>query len=199
MNSTSYPTLAEQVFSRNPSLARNAMLAIGGSLLLWASAKLQVPFYPVPMTMQTFVVLIIGTAYGWRLGAVTVALYLAEGALGLPVFAGTPEKGIGLAYMVGPTGGYLVGYVVAAAACGWLASLGWGRKVSTTILSMLAGNALIYAFGLVWLGAVVGWDKPVLAWGLTPFLLGDLLKLVLAAAVLPMAWKAARRSASPKI
>lgn len=195
MNSTPYPTLAEQVFSQNRSFARNAMLAIGGSLLLWASAKLQVPFYPVPMTMQTFVVLMIGTAYGWRLGAVTVALYLAEGALGLPVFAGTPEKGIGLAYMVGPTGGYLVGYVVAAAACGWLASLGWGRKVSTTIFSMLVGNAMIYAFGLAWLGAVVGWDKPVLAWGLTPFLLGDLLKLVLAAAILPMAWKAARRSA----
>lgn len=195
MNSTSYPTLAEQVFSRNRSFARNAMLAIGGSLLLWASAKLQVPFYPVPMTMQTFVVLMIGTAYGWRLGAATVALYLAQGALGLPVFAGTPEKGIGLAYMVGPTGGYLVGYVVAAAACGWLASLGWGRKVSTTIFSMLVGNALIYAFGLAWLGAVVGWDKPVLAWGLAPFLLGDLLKLVLAAAILPMAWKAAQRRA----
>lgn len=193
MNSTPYPTLAEQVFSWNQSLARNAMLAIGGSLLLWASAKLQVPFYPVPMTMQTFVVLMIGTAYGWRLGAVTVALYLAQGALGLPVFAGTPEKGIGLAYMVGPTGGYLVGYVVAAAACGVLARIGWDRKVSTTILSMLVGNGLIYAFGLAWLGAVVGWDKPILAWGLTPFLLGDLLKLVLAAAVLPMAWKAIRR------
>jgi len=188
MNSN-HPTLAQQVVPGHDSLARNIMLAVGGSLLLWASAKLQVPFYPVPMTMQTFVVLVIGTVYGWRLGAATVALYLLEGALGLPVFAGTPEKGIGLAYLVGPTGGYLVGYVVAAALTGALAGMGWDRRASTTILSMLAGNAVIYAFGLAWLGTVVGWDKPVLAWGLTPFLFGDVLKVALAAAALPLTWK----------
>lgn len=193
---SNHPTLAQQVMPGQSSLARNVMLAVGGSLLLWASARLQVPFYPVPMTMQTFVVLMIGTAYGWRLGAATVALYLLQGALGMPVFAGTPEKGIGLAYMVGPTGGYLVGYLAAAAATGALAGLGWDRRASTVVLSMLAGNALIYAFGLAWLGTVVGWDKPVLAWGLTPFLLGDLLKLALAAAVLPLTWKlVAKRSA----
>ena len=188
MNSN-HPTLAQHVVPGHDSLARNIMLAVGGSLLLWAPAKLQVPFYPVPMTMQTFVVLVIGTVYGWRLGAATVALYLLEGALGLPVFAGTPEKGIGLAYLVGPTGGYLVGYVVAAALTGALAGMGWDRRASTTILSMLAGNAVIYAFGLAWLGTVVGWDKPVLAWGLTPFLFGDVLKLALAAAALPLTWK----------
>lgn len=189
MISSTYPTLAEQAFSGRTTVLRNAILAVAGSLALWLSAKLQVPFYPVPMTMQTFVVLVIGTSFGWRLGAATVALYLVEGALGLPVFAGTPEKGIGLAYMVGPTGGYLLGYLPAAALCGFLASRGWDRGIVTTALSMLLGTVVIYAFGLSWLGAVVGWDKPVLAWGLTPFVFGDLLKLALATAVLPLIWK----------
>ena len=128
-----HPTLAQKAVPGSSGLTRNLMLAVGGSLLLWASARLQVPFYPVPMTMQTFVVLMIGAAYGWRLGAATVALYLLQGALGMPVFAGTPEKGIGLAYMAGPTGGYLVGYVAAAAVTGALAGRGWARRVSTTL------------------------------------------------------------------
>src|SRR3546814_8781828 len=114
---------------------------------------------------------------------------LAEGALGLPVFAGTPEKGLGLAYMAGPTGGYLVGYVLAAAACGWLAERGWDRNVLSATVAMLVGNALIYLPGLLWLGVLFGWDKPILEWGLTPFLLGDLLKLALVAAGLPLAWR----------
>jgi biotin transport system substrate-specific component len=189
MFSSTYPVLADQAFSGRTTALRNVVLAIAGSLALWLSAKLQVPFYPVPMTMQTFVVLVIGTGFGWRLGAATIALYLAEGALGLPVFAGTPEKGIGLAYMAGPTGGYLLGYLPAAALCGFLANRGWDRRIVTTALSMLLGTVVIYAFGLSWLGTVVGWDKPILAWGLTPFILGDLLKLALAAAVLPLAWK----------
>ncbi|RWL81356.1 MAG: biotin transporter BioY [Mesorhizobium sp.] len=189
MISSTYPTLAEQAFSGRTTALRNGVLAIAGSLALWLSAKLQVPFYPVPMTMQTFVVLVIGTSFGWRLGAATVALYLIEGALGLPVFAGTPEKGIGLAYMVGPTGGYLLGYLPAAALCGFLASHGWDRRIVTTALTMLLGTVVIYAFGLSWLGTVLGWDKPILAWGLTPFVLGDPLKLALATAVLPLAWK----------
>ncbi|GLS38650.1 biotin transporter BioY [Mesorhizobium tianshanense] len=189
MFSSTYPVLADQAFSGRTTALRNVFLVIAGSLALWLSAKLQVPFYPVPMTMQTFVVLVIGTAFGWRLGAATIALYLAEGALGLPVFAGTPEKGIGLAYMAGPTGGYLLGYLPAAALCGFLANHGWDRRIVTMALSMLLGTVVIYAFGLSWLGTVVGWDKPILAWGLTPFILGDLLKLALAAAVLPLAWK----------
>lgn len=188
-SSATYSTLADRAVFTGSAALRNVTLAVAGSLALWLSAKLQVPFFPVPMTMQTFVVLIIGTAFGSRLGAATVVLYLAQGAVGLPVFAGTPEKGIGLAYMVGPTGGYLVGYVAAAALCGFLASRGWDRRMSTTALSMLLGTMVIYAFGLAWLGTVVGWDKPVLAWGLTPFLLGDLLKLALAAVLLPQAWK----------
>ncbi len=169
--------------------ARNALLAVAGSLLLWACAKIQVPFYPVPVSMGTFAVLAIGMAYGPRLGAVTLLLYLAEGAAGLPVFANTPERGIGLAYMMGPTGGYLVGYVLAAAAVGGLAARGWDRNVFTAAAAMLFGNALIYIPGLFWLGVLFGWDKPILDWGLTPFVIGDLLKLALVAAGLPLAWK----------
>ncbi len=178
-----------QRFAGETSLLQKAAVVFAGSLLLWASAKVQLPFYPVPLTMQTFAVLAIGAALGWRLGLATVLLYLAEGAAGLPVFAGTPEKGIGLAYMMGPTGGYLLGYLPAAAICGWLAERGWDRSVALTALAMLAGTVMIYLPGLLWLGAVVGWDKPVLAWGLTPFLLGDLLKLGLASAALPLVWR----------
>jgi biotin transport system substrate-specific component len=172
---------------------RSIILAVIGSVLLWLSAKIQVPFWPVPMTMQTFVVLTLGMAYGWRLGAATVMLYLVEGAAGLPVFAGTPEKGIGLAYMLGGTGGYLVGFVLAAAVCGYLAERGWDRRVVTTALAMFIGNALIYIPGLLWLGSLFGWDKPIVEWGLTPFILGDLVKLALAAAILPLVWKTLRR------
>ena len=188
---TLYPTLASAVWpsEKASGMVRNVILAIGGTALLTIAAKIQVPFYPVPMTMQTFVVLALGMAYGWRLGGATLILYLAEGAVGLPVFAGTPEKGIGLAYMLGGTGGYLIGFVLAAAVCGWLAERGWDRNVAKTALAMFAGNIIIYVPGLLWLGGLFGWDKPILEWGLTPFILGDLTKLALAAAVLPLAWR----------
>ncbi|MDJ0683295.1 MAG: biotin transporter BioY [Alphaproteobacteria bacterium] len=175
--------------STQSRLARNTLLAVAGSLLIWLCAKIQVPFYPVPMTMGTFAILAIGAAFGSRLGAATVLLYLAQGVAGLPVFAGTPEKGIGLAYMLGGTGGYLIGYVAAAYATGWLAERGWDRNAFLTAAAMLIGSVLIYAPGLLWLGTLFGWDKPILAWGLTPFLIGDLVKLALAAALLPLAWK----------
>lgn len=184
-----YPTLASRLPGRQASILRNVLLAVGGSLALWASAKLQVPFYPVPVTMQTFVVLAMGMAFGWRLAAATVALYLFQGAVGLPVFAGTPEKGIGLAYIAGPTGGYLLGYLMAATLCGWLAERGWDRRFWTTALAMLAGNAVIYIVGLLWLGSVIGWDKPLLQFGLIPFIPGDILKLLLATLTLPLAWR----------
>jgi biotin transport system substrate-specific component len=184
-----HPTLVQRALGPDRATLRNVAFAVGGSLCLWLSAKIQIPFYPVPLTMLTFMVLAIGMAFGWRLGAAAIALYLVEGALGLPVFSGTPERGVGLAYMVGPTGGYLLGCLPAAALCGWLAERGWDRNFATTALAMLAGNLVIYIFGLAWLGAVVGWDKPVLAWGLTPFLLGDLTKLALATALLPVAWR----------
>ncbi len=193
-----HPTLIDALWAGDgrsdaQKLMRNALLAIGGSLLIWLSAKIQVPFYPVPMTMQTFAVLAIGVAFGARLGAATVILYLAQGAAGLPVFAGTPEKGIGLAYMMGPTGGYLFGYILAAFATGWLAERGWDRNVLLTAAAMLIGNVLIYAPGLLYLGVLLGWDKPILEWGLTPFVLGDAAKLALAAAVLPLGWRFLKR------
>lgn len=187
MNST-YPTLAQSLWQNENTLLRNAFLAVAGSLALWVSAKIQVPFYPVPMTMQTFVVLVIGMSFGWRLGGATVLLYLTQGAAGLPVFAGTPEKGIGFAYMAGPTGGYLLGFVVAAMVVGWLAHKGWDRNVLKTLVAMVLGTAIIFAFGVAWLGSVIGWEKPVLQFGLYPFLPGAAFKIALAAAVFPFAW-----------
>ena len=191
---TAQPTLISALCSSTVGAGwlRAVLLAVVGSLLLTASAKIHVPFWPVPMTMQTFAVLVIGMAYGPRLGVATVALYLVQGALGLPVFAGTPEKGIGLAYMVGPTGGYLVGYLLAVLACGALAERGWGRNVFTTAATLLIGNVLLFTTGVLWLGVLFGWGKPILAWGLTPFLLGELTKMALAAVMMPLAWKAVR-------
>ena len=184
-------TLIVHVFpaDRLNKSARYLLIVIFGSFLIAFSSKLQVPFYPVPMTLQTMVVLMLGMALGWRLAGATVLLYLAEGALGLPVFAGTPEKGIGFSYMLGSTGGYLFGFLVAATVCGWLAERGWGHNFIATAACMFIGNFLIYMFGVTWLGAVFGWDKPLLSWGVLPFLWGDLLKIILAATILPLAWK----------
>lgn len=183
------PTLAQTLWLGENRHIRNLCLAILASVALWACAKIQIPFWPVPLTMQSFVVLSIGMAFGARLGAAVVMLYLVQGALGMPVFAGTPEKGIGLAYMMGPTGGYLVGFMLAAAVVGWFAERGWDRNVFTTAAAMLIGNVFIYVAGLSWLGAIIGWDKPVLELGLYPFLLGDALKLTLAALLFPIVWR----------
>ena len=161
-------------------LLRAAVLALLGSALLTLSAKVQVPFYPVPMTMQTLVVLLIGMAFGARLGVATVTLYLAEGAVGLPVFAGTPEKGIGLAYMMGPTGGYLLGFALAAAIAGWIVER--RRDAAGLALAVIAGSIAIYAPGVLWLASLVGFGK-AFELGLVPFLWGDLLKAGLAFAL----------------
>lgn len=167
---------------------RLAILALAGTALLTLSAKIQIWPGPVPITMQTFVILTIGMTYGWRLGGATLLLYLAEGAVGLPVFA----AGGGIAYFAGPTGGYLVGFVLAATLTGWLAERGWDRRPATTALAMLAGNVAIYLPGLIWLSALIGYEKAI-KFGLMPFLASDLIKLALAAAVMPLAWKAIRR------
>ena len=194
VNSTTPNLLADVLLpSKANSAVTNIILAIAGSLALWVCAKIQIPFYPVPVTMTTFAVLLIGMVYGWKLGAATILLYLAEGAAGLPVFAGTPEKGIGLVYMMGGTGGYLIGYVIAAAVCGWLAEKNWDKSILTTAGAMLIGNALIYIPGILWLGILFGWDKPILEWGLIPFIPGDLLKLALAAVTLPLIWKLVKK------
>ena len=165
---------------------RNVILAIAGSLFVALCAQVQVPMWPVPFTGQTFAVLVVGMAYGSRLGAATLALYMAEGAIGLPVFSNLSG---GYTVLIGTTGGYILGFVFAAGLVGWLAERGWDRSVWQTGLAMVFGNLVIYALGLIWLGNVVGWDQPVLQWGLYPFLIGDLLKIILAAISLPWAWR----------
>ena len=180
--------------ARIANLFRALFLALAGSALIAVSAKLQVPMVPVPMTMQTLVILVIGMACGWRVGGLTLLLYLAEGAVGLPVFAGTPERGLGLTYMVGSTGGYLLGFLLAALVVGLLAEAGWDRTVPLAAAAMLIGNVVIYVPGLLWLGTVAGWDNPILQWGLTPFIAGDLVKLALAALLMPAAWRLVRTS-----
>lgn len=184
-----HATLIQTTLTTHSSILTKIMLAVVGSLALWASAKISIPFYPVPMTMQTYVVLVIGMSFGWKLGGATILLYLAEGALGLPVFAGTPEKGLGVAYMMGPTGGYLLGFLVAAMTVGWLAERGYDRKLLPALFSMTLGTGLIFLIGYLWLGTVIGWDKPILSLGVTPFLFGDLLKISLAATTLSLIWK----------
>lgn len=179
--------------------ATRVATVVVGSSLLWASAKIQAPFWPVPVTLQTYVVLLLGALLGWRLGAATIAAYLAEGALGLPVFAGTPANGIGLAYMLGPTGGYLAGYVVAIVAVGALADRGWTRSVRGTAAAMLLGEFAILALGCGWLTVLLGGEK-AFAVGVRPFLYGDALKLVLAVASMGAAEPARRwlaRGTSP--
>lgn len=174
--------LADRLWSA--SLPRNVLLAILGSLILTVSAKVQVPMWPVPMTMQTFAVTVLGMAFGWRLAGATVALYLAQGAVGLPVFA----SGAGLAYMAGPTGGYLVGFLVAAMICGALAERGWDRTVAGTLAAMTLGTAIILGFGFVWLATLVGFEA-AMANGVAPFLAGSAVKIALGAATMPLAWR----------
>ena len=171
------------------ALIKGVVMAILGSLLLTISAKIKVPLGAVPMTMQLFVVLALSLALGARLGTAAVALYLAQGAMGFPVFAGTPDKGIGLAYMMGTTGGYLAGYLVAAAITGWLADRGFSRTIPLAFLAATAGAIAIYGLGVLWLGTLLGWDKPILAWGLWPFLAPDAVKVALVALAVPAAWK----------
>ncbi len=181
------PTLISALWTgaARPSLLRHAVLALVGTLLLTVSAKIQVPFWPVPMTMQTFAVLVIGMAYGPRLGAATVALYLAEGAFGLPVFAGAVA---GPAYLAGPTGGYLAGFLVSAWVVGMLARRGWDRQLITGLAAMVIGTAIIFAFGFAWLAGLIGVEKAFAA-GVLPFLPGAALKIALAAALLVASWR----------
>ncbi|MEE9590055.1 MAG: biotin transporter BioY [Hyphomicrobiaceae bacterium] len=186
---TTTQTLADAVWRGTDARSlRWLILAAIGVVFLTVCSKIQIPFWPVPLTMQTFGVLVLGMAYGWRLGGTTVAAFLAVGAMGMPVFAGNTPTSVGLAAFMGPTGGYLIGFFFAAVVCGWLAEQGWDKRIWSTALAMLIGNVIIYIPGLLWLGNVVGWDKPVLEWGLMPFLAGDTLKLLLAAVTLPLSW-----------
>ena len=188
------PTLAEAMLDSlmTPSAATNAVtkaaLVVFGSLLLAVSAQFKIPLYPVPVTGQTLVVLLIGMTYGPRLGGVTLAAYLFEGALGLPVFAGGAA---GAAVLMGPTAGYLFGFLLAAIAMGYLAERGLGRTVVSTIAAMVIGNCVIYLCGALWLANFIGFAQAIAA-GVLPFLYGDALKLVVAAGLMPWAWRAVK-------
>lgn len=166
------------------SLAAKILLVVAGSLVLWVSAKIKVPFYPVPMTLQTLALFGIAAAYGMRLGVATVALYLIEGALGLPVFAGTPEKGIGIAYMFGPTGGYLASYLLAAAIVGYAVDRGLGRNPFKLFGAMLVAELVVLSMGVAWLAYLFGADK-AFAFGVGRFIITDIIKIALAACLVP--------------
>jgi biotin transport system substrate-specific component len=168
-------------------IGREVTLILGGSLLIALSAQLRIilPFSPVPITGQTFTVLLIGALYGSKRGPATVMTYLALGVMGLPVFAG---GAFGVARLVGPTAGYLVGFLAAAFVVGLLSERGWDRKPWTTAASMIFGNGIIYMTGVLWLSRFVGWHM-VLSTGFLPFLAGDALKIALATILLPAGWK----------
>jgi biotin transport system substrate-specific component len=166
------------------ALLYDIVLIIISSLLIGISAQISIG-WPVPFTMQTFVVLMTGALFGAKRGVLTILLYLTEGAVGLPVFSA--GRG-GIAMFAGPTGGYLAGFLAAALVTGFLAQRGWDRKIFTTIIAMIAGNILIYAFGLCWLGYQTGLNN-ALSIGLYPFITGDLIKVIIAATLLPGGWK----------
>ena len=161
-------------------LIKTILAIILGSIALTISAKIKIPFYPVPMTMQTFVVLFLGVSLGYKIGLASIGLYLFEGILGLPVFSNSPEKGIGLVYFTGPTMGYLIGFLTAS----YLASKINNKDNFLMILVKLTvATSTIYLLGLLWLGTLIGWDKPIIALGAKPFLLAEIFKVVLLALV----------------
>ncbi len=164
------------------TILKSIFLALLGSVLLAISAKVKIPFWPVPMTMQTFVVLLLGILYGWKLGIFTVSLYLFEGIIGLPVFAGTPEKGVGLVYFMGPTMGYLVGFLVAIFLSGFLS---FNNNFLMNFVKLIFSVSFIYILGLLWLGSLIGWDKPLFQLGVQPFLLAELFKMLILTLLIP--------------
>ena len=158
-------------------IARYLFIALIGSIILAISSKIKIPFYPVPMTMQTMVVIMIGVGFGYKLGLATVALYLVEGIIGLPVFSGTPEKGIGLIYFTGPTMGYLLGFLVAVFISGKFV---YDNNLIKNFFKLFFATSFIYALGMIWLGSLIGWEKPIFQLGAQPFLLAELLKILIA-------------------
>jgi biotin transport system substrate-specific component len=190
-------TLAPALFSERASRTfQEVLLVLVGTALLAISAKAKVPFYPVPMTLQTLVVILIGATYGRVLGVATMLAYLAEGVLGLPVFANTPPAIASAAYFLGPTGGFLISYPIAALIIGTAADRGLDRSVTKLFAAIVAGELVIFALGFIWLawfaqlssgatglGADVAFSK-----GVAPFILADALKSVLAALLVPAGW-----------
>ena len=162
--------------SKIEKIFKLSLITIIGTILITISAKVKIPFYPVPMTMQTFVILLIGITLGWKMGIATVTLYLFEGIIGLPVFASSPEKGIGITYFVGPTMGYLIGFLVAVYFSGLFK---YDKGIINTFFKLIFSVSFIYILGLIWLGTLIGWDKPIFKLGAQPFLLAELFKILL--------------------
>ena len=160
----------------NQKIIKYLLTIFLGSLLLTISAKIKIPFYPVPMTMQTFVILLIGITLGYKIGLATVTLYLLEGIVGLPLFANSPEKGIGLIYFIGPTMGYLIGFMISVYFAGLFK---YDKGIINTFIKLVFSVSFIYIFGLIWLGILIGWDKPIFKLGAQPFLLAELFKVLL--------------------
>ena len=171
---------------KEASVIKNLFIAICGTIILAVSAKIKIPFYPVPMTMQTFVVLLLGVSLGWKLGLFTVSLYLIQGIAGLPVFAGTPEKGVGIIYFTGPTMGYLIGFLVAVYLAGIFK---YTNNFLKNLIKLIVSVSFIYILGMIWLGSLIGWDKPILKLGAQPFLLAELFKVALLALIIPALFK----------
>ena len=161
-------------------IIKSLLAVLLGSLALTISAKIKIPFYPVPMTMQTFVVLFLGVSLGFQIGLTSVGLYLLEGIIGLPVFSNSPEKGVGLIYFTGPTMGYLIGFLTAS----YLASkINSNDNFLLVLTKLTIATSTIYILGLLWLGTLIGWDKPIFALGAKPFLLAEIFKVVLLALI----------------
>ncbi len=166
----------EVVKSENTKILKYILVIFLGSILLTVSSKIKIPFYPVPMTMQTFVVLFLGMSFGYKIGLASVGLYLIEGIIGLPVFSNSPEKGIGLTYFTGPTMGYLIGFVFASFLAGYLK---YNSNFVFTFIKLTLSTSIIYILGVLWLGNLIGWEKPILQLGVFPFLLAELFKILL--------------------
>merc|ERR1711991_751805 len=157
---------------------KSLLVIILGSVALTISAKIKIPFYPVPMTMQTFVVLLLGLSFGYKIGLSAVSLYLLEGIAGLPVFSNSPERGIGLVYFTGPTMGYLIGFLTA---CYLASKIKVDDNFFVVLFKLIIATSTIYILGLIWLGTLIGWDKPIFALGAKPFLLAEIFKIMLLA------------------
>ena len=164
----------EVVKSQNFRILKYILIIFLGSILLTISSKIKIPFYPVPMTMQTFVVLFLGMSFGYKIGLATVGLYLIEGIVGLPVFSNSPEKGVGIIYFTGPTMGYLIGFLFATFLAGYF---NFKKNILSNFIKLLVSVSVIYIFGIFWLGNLIGWDKPIIQLGATPFLLAELFKI----------------------
>ncbi len=162
--------------SNNQKVLKYLLIVIFGSVLLTISAKIKIPFYPVPMTMQTFMVLFLGISLGYKIAVITVFVYLLEGVLGIPVFSNSPEKGVGLIYFTGPTMGYLIGFLLAAFFSGYL---NFQTNIISIFIKLLFSVFFIYLFGIVWLGILIGWEKPIFEIGVKPFIYAELFKVLL--------------------